>query len=173
MEDPKIELNPHPKMHYAITVTLENAPGAFDSVTAQGQFKIDNTECAPKQATSGLHVTPVGHLPISLTRSADGRYEGDIYLDGLKDENYFGLGTCHWTLVAVSVRAVTKTTTFDAPLYRERLLGEGWDRRFFSGAIYHDAPKAMIDTGSRTKEDLPEPATSFSIHIAAKDRSHD
>lgn len=173
MEGPKIELNPHPKMRYAVTVALENAPGPFDSLTAQGQFEMENKECAPKQATSGLHVTPVGRLPISLTRSADGRYQGEFYMDGLKDENYFHLGVCHWTLVAISVRAVEKTTTFDAPLYKERLLQDGSDRRFFSNTTYQNTPKGMIDTGSKTKEGLPDPGASFSIYISARDRSHD
>ena len=63
MKTPDIKQNQHPKMRYEIIMTIDGAPGPFDSVTAFVQYKVSNDRCVPLTPISGATLPPEHHLP--------------------------------------------------------------------------------------------------------------
>jgi len=99
MNTPDIKQNPHPKMRYEITLTINGAPQGFDSVTGRMQYEVTNEKCAPYDEFIGIYRTPdTQYPPIAFTRVSDHVYTGTVYLDLLQDEDYYDLGVCHWSM---------------------------------------------------------------------------
>lgn len=118
MGDPKHpKLNRHPKQAYEITLTVDGAPGPFESVTGGIGYQIANaTDCAPQDPLSGVHYTPGYGPPLTLKRSSANVYKATVYLDLPLDENYYGKGICHWTFSGFSATATIHGANFFATL---------------------------------------------------------
>lgn len=98
MKKPDINLNPHPKMRYEITLNIEDAPGPFDAVEGTAGYEVTNGSCVPLTPFSGATLTPEKDVPMALSRVSDKVYRGELYVDLLTDEDYFGLGLCRWSM---------------------------------------------------------------------------
>jgi hypothetical protein len=97
--------NPQPKQAYRITMTIENAPGPFASMTALAQFDVVNKECLrPPKDNPGGHTSPVPteDVEIPLQKVSDNTYSGMVYADQML-EDYNGRGICHWKLMQFRV----------------------------------------------------------------------
>jgi hypothetical protein len=107
MKTPDIKRNPHPSMRYEIILTSRDAPGPFDSVSGYMQHQLLDKRCVPESPWEGVRAMPDAPIHFAFTRRSDREYVGTVYLDLLQDENYFGLGVCHWTmtLVGASIKA--------------------------------------------------------------------
>jgi hypothetical protein len=94
---------PHPQQAYRLTMTIENAPGPFGEVTGNAQYDVANRrECSKRDPVSGT-VGRITHLPdLTWTPIAPNTYEAIVYVDRLLDEDYYGLGVCHWELKGAS-----------------------------------------------------------------------
>lgn len=90
---------PHPHQAYRLTMTIENAPGPFGEVTGNSQYDVANRkECSKRDPVSGT-VGRITHLPdLAWTPTGPNTYETIVYVDRLLDEDYYGLGVCHWEL---------------------------------------------------------------------------
>jgi hypothetical protein len=96
--------NPHPTQRYEVTVTTD-APGPWDNVKAAVSYEVTNVECTPEAPKFiGGHISgPMDQWEdIEITQVSENTWRGYFYRDLLRDEDYYGLGVCHWdgTVVA-------------------------------------------------------------------------
>ncbi len=169
MEDAKIELNPHPKMHYAITVTFTDAPGLFDSIRVSAQYEVSNRDCVPEQPVSGATMLPSKRMELKIHRINEAIYETDVYVDQIEDENYFSKGVCHWSLVSVSAKASRGTMDFVTPLFNPEFFKAAGARRYFSYLSYNDTRARMLNTGNLDRNAYPDPSKTFSVNVVARE----
>ncbi len=101
---PVIQRNPHPTA-YEITVAIKDAPGPFEVVKAAMQYEVLDPNCRPDLGgMAGTRASLLEWVPVELAKQADGTSHGTIYDGLLKDEDYYGLGVCHWSLVTVQFK---------------------------------------------------------------------
>lgn len=143
MNNPDIKHNPDPKMRYEITVTIEGAPGPFDSAEGIAFYEVNNKACVPERGgpLNPLRLPPHTELPFSLTRINDHQYQGTIYLDLLMDEDYFGLGVCHWSLSNIATKLKVKKTTFTPGIDTAEIVSQKPLPRYYLQSNYTDASK--------------------------------
>ncbi|QHG87868.1 MULTISPECIES: hypothetical protein [Xanthomonas] len=110
--DPIYRQNPHPKQAYRITMTIENAPGPFGSVSGTAFYDMTNRdECAPFDPALGMSTKPKEDgIPMDFQRVGDNTYVAIVYSDGMLDADYYGKGICRWDFggVGVSLKATGK-----------------------------------------------------------------
>jgi len=132
MKTPDIKQNPHPKMRYEITMTIQGAPGPFDSISGFVQYKVSNDRCVPLTPVSGATLPPEKSVPLELSHVSDNVYKGTLYVDLLQDEDYYGLGVCHWAVVAATASLKVKKADFSPDLFAESVLKQASETRYFS-----------------------------------------
>lgn len=177
MKKPDIKQNAHPKMRYEITMTIDGAPGPFDSMTAFVQYKVSNDRCVPLQPISGATLAPEDRVPLELTQIGDHVYSGHLYVDLLQDEDYYGMGVCHWEVVAVTAILQVKKTGFSPDLAKNEILEQKSATRYFSIHQYADAKQDKlvppVSSGmllSEYKDLKPEWKNDmFSVTLAAQE----
>lgn len=101
MTTPQIRHNPHPQKRYELTLSIEGAPGPFDSIQGTVHYKVQNERSVPATPISGATLTPEQDVPIEFMRVNDHEYKGVLYADLLQDEDYYGMGVCHWAINTV------------------------------------------------------------------------
>lgn len=170
MKTPDIKQNPHPKMRYEITITIEGAPGSFDSMQTIAQYDIENDHCVPLQPMSGARLTPDKTIEMPLTRVGDNTYRGEVYTDLLEDADYYGLGICHWKLSGVSMYLKHKKLTFPPSISLDNILAQKSEERYFSNRSFADANMERVDTGNSKRADFHQEANhTFSVVLTAKE----
>jgi len=176
MKKPDIKQNSHPTMRYALTVTVDGAPGPFDAVSGSIDYKVSNDRCVPLTPISGATITPENHAAIALTHVSDHVYTGTIYADLMQDENYYGMGVCHWTAVAAAVAFKIHNVSFSPAISLDEIVAQKSVTRFFSNRSYLAAGKGEadmgpVDTGEpRAAAYKPElQAQLFSITLSARE----
>jgi hypothetical protein len=175
MKNPDIKQKPHPKMRYEITMTIDGAPGPFDSITAFVQYKVSNDRCVPLTAISGATLPPERRFPIALTRVSDTVYKSVIYADLMEDENYYGLGVCHWAVVAASADMKIKGTSLSPAIFHDDIVAQKSVATYFVNSDYLDSSDANDQErliSGNTDRAFYQPASRtdlFSIALAAKE----
>lgn len=177
MKQPEIKLNPHPKMRYEITLTIEDAPGPFDAVEGSAGYQVSNDRCVPLQPISGAQHTPRKSVPLSLTRVSDKVYKGMFYVDYLQDEDYFGLGVCRWSMTFVGFSLQIGNLVFSHSLdLNEALVGKPVPRYFNNRSYFSEDAKSKrddhprISSGNAQRSDFKEDSNNtFSMTLTAKE----
>lgn len=154
---PVIQRNPHP-VAYEVTVSIKDAPGPFQIFDAAMQYQVLDPSCRPDLGgMAGTRATLVEWVPVQLTPSGDGSYRGLIYENLLKDENYYGLGVCHWKMVAVQFRLKASQNPSDAEfsyhLHHDELKDGAETKAYFWKGMY---PKAAVDGMTVPANDGPD-----------------
>nr|WP_199045118.1 hypothetical protein [Dyella sp. ASV24] len=122
MKNRDIKQNPDPKMRYEITMTINDAPGPMESVAGYALYDVANPQCAPFDKVVGIyHKPPTQDRPIVISRVDDHTFSGLVEVDFLQDEDYFGLGVCHWKLDRVGLRLRSKVSEFVTSLTMEQI----------------------------------------------------
>lgn len=177
IKKPDINVNPHPKMRYEITLTLEGAPGPFDSVNGSAGYEVTNGACVPLTPFSGAKLTPHKNVPMSLSRVNDTTYTGDIYVDLLTDEDYFGQGLCRWSMRFVNFDLEIGNLAFAHSISLDDVLAGKPDARYFNNLSYvsEDAksPKSdhqRVSSGNASRTQFKDPASTFSMTLSAKEK---
>ena len=108
---PLRKLNPAPTQAYEIRLTLANASdlssatdgkSPFAVVEGTAQFDASNgARCGKSNALSGHVPTLSSHEPFRLSRLSATEYVGTVYADMLLDEDYYGRGVCHLSLIHI------------------------------------------------------------------------
>lgn len=169
-KQPDIKLNPHPVQRYELTATVD-APGAFDSAEGYLSYDIANVECVPKDSFEGARNVPSSSRAFELTRVDAHTWKGYFYRDLLKDEDYFGLGTCHWDATnAVPVFKV-HGASFSPALVVQDVVGKVPSTSYFRKSDFYD--RSMHGIGAiphRATEEgvLKEPGAFFPITVTIK-----
>lgn len=158
----RITRNPHPVQRYELTFTLHDAPGPFDAVTASAAYEIANKECVPRQPVSGANPAPAPVIPIDVERVGDNTYRGYVYLDLLKDEDYYGLGVCHWQLVSAGPDLKINGSVFGDGLMLDDIEAGKVARGYFWKPYYFLPPKKGYAAGG-----VPE-----SVYLQAREKSN-
>jgi hypothetical protein len=171
MNSPDIKRNPHPKMRYEITLTIQGAPGPFDSVMANMAYEVTNEQCAPFDKFIGIYRKPsTQHLPIALQRVGDGVYQGEAYLDLLQDDDYYGLGACHWAMTFVTAQLKVGEATFSPFISTAEIVGQQSTARFFAKRSFGDkAIKDMHYPGTTLEDVVQRRDDFFSATLSAKE----
>jgi hypothetical protein len=172
MKTPDIKHNPHPKMRYEITLAIQDAPGPFESVTGFMQYEVANEECAPKDTFAGVYrKPPIQHPPIVFTRMSDFVYTGTLYLDLMRDEDYYGLGVCHWAMTAAIVEmkangAVFSTSTSLNDVTSQKSSTEYLWKKAYLDPASRDGSGNSVPLIDAVKQ---HPASYFSATLTAKE----
>jgi len=170
MKNPDIKLNPNPRMRYEITATVTGAPGDFESVGGSVDYKVINPASVPLTPISGATVEPQKQLPVTFERVADGVYKGVVYVDQIQDEDYFGHGDCHWSIVGASIDLHHDQVNFSPAIYLKDILSGASVVRYFSMKSYENAGHARIDIGAPGKSAYDEPSRTFTITLKAAEK---
>lgn len=170
MKNPDIKLNPNPRMRYEITATVTGAPGGFESIGGSVDYKVTNPASVPLTPISGATVEPEKQLPVVFERVAEGVYKGVVYVDQIQDEDYFGLGVCHWSIVGASIDLHHDQVNFSPAIYLDDILSGTNFVRFFSLKSYENAGHARTDIGAPSKSAYDEPDRTFSITLKAAEK---
>ncbi|AIA69641.1 putative exported protein [Pectobacterium atrosepticum SCRI1043] len=177
MEKIDIKLNPHPKMRYEITLTIEDAPGPFDAVKGSAGYEVANGDCVPLTPFSGATLTPRKNVPMALTRVSDKVYKGELYVDLLTDEDYFGRGLCRWSMPFANFALQIGNLTFAQSISLEDILASKSDTRYFNKLSYvsEDARSPKSDhprgsSGNASRAEFKDPTNTFSISLSAKEK---
>ena len=178
MKQPDIKLNPHPKMRYEITLTIEDAPGPFDAVEGSAGYQVANDRCVPLQPVSGARHTPRKHVPIALTRVSDKVYKGELYVDLLQDEDYFGLGLCRWSMPFTDFGLRVGNLVFGHSIALEDILASKSVTRYFNnGSYFSEYAKSkkddhpLVSSGRANRADFGQDSkNTFSTTLTAKEK---
>ena len=105
---PEIRRKADPGEMYVVRVTLESPKFRSPSVaTGTAKYFVDNfQECMATDHGAALGgITPQAYreTPIQVRIESETSFVTKAYINPLMDEDYYGLGTCRWTLRAVTV----------------------------------------------------------------------
>jgi len=176
MKQPDIKLNPHPKMRYEITLTIEGAPGPFDAVEGSAGYEVENGSCVPLTPFSGATLTPEKDVPMALSRVSDKVYKGEVYVDLLQDEDYFGLGLCRWSMPFANFSLRIGGLVFGHSIALDDILAKKSATRYFSTLSYRestplkDGERPWVNSGNAQQSDFKEPKSTFSMTLTAKEK---
>jgi hypothetical protein len=143
---PVIQRNPHPTA-YQVSVSIKDAPGPFEVVKAAMQYEVLDPSCRPDLGgMAGTRASLLEWVPVDLHKQADGTYRGMIYDGLLKDEDYYGLGVCHWSLVTVQFKLIAEDnesdTEFSYHLWHDDIVSNAVKKAYFPQRAY---PKTSIE----------------------------
>ena len=170
MKQPDIKLNPAPRKRYDVILTIDGAPGPFDTVTAVVDFKITNDRCVPLTPVIGATLAPEKRVPIALTQIGDQVYRGSFYADMLQDEDYYGMGVCHWGVVGASVDLKVKKVDFNPAIFMSEILARKPVTRYFAKRSYLYADIERVDIGNASRADFLQDAhDTFAITLQAEE----
>lgn len=170
MNKPDVKLNPTPRMRYEITLKVEDAPGPFDRIEGSVDYAVTNTACVPATPITGATLVPEKRVPLVLKKEGDNVYKGELFVDLLQDEDYYGMGVCHWAVVAASANLFVKDVDFNAPIFEKDILKSASVTRYYSNRSYATTQVKRLDGGETDRAQYKEEATAtFSITMAAKE----
>lgn len=166
--DPKNpKKNPHPVKRYEVIATAE-APGPWDSVKGMVFFDVANVDCVPRDSFTGGQNVPNTGYDFEMTRVDEKTWKGYFYRDMLQDEDYFGLGVCHWD--------VTQAAPIFAVHGENFVPGSGLENvkpltRYFKKSEFMDRSQtdAALDFPAVNPEFVQRPEAFFPITVTVKE----
>lgn len=170
MKQPDIKPNPTPHKRYEIILTIEGAPGSFDTVSGMVDYKVANDRCVPLTPISGATLAPEKRVPVELTRVDDGVYKGSFYADALLDEDYYGMGVCHWGLVGATAELRAGKVDFSPAIFVSDILAGNSVTRYFAKRSYLHRDIERVDIGNPSRADFQQDAhDTFAITLRAEE----
>lgn len=168
-----VHKNPHPKMRYSITMTVHDAPGSFGVAGGFIHYGLSNDHCVPLQPGSGARLSPDEHSPLTFAKMGEHSYQNTFYLDLFKDEDYYGRGVCHWTVVGATATLKLRGGEFAPTIFHDAIVAQKPVTTYFARNDYEAAKSSpdgeKVISGS-TNRDLFSPGTQlFSITLVAKE----
>jgi hypothetical protein len=174
MKTPDIKQNPNPTQRYDITLKIDDAPGPFDAISASLDYQVSNDRCVPLTPGSGATIVPQEHIPLALTHVGGNVYTATIYTDRFLDEDYYGMGVCHWEFVAVGIELKIGQVDFSPSLFLKDLKAGHAVVTYFSKNQYarsvDPGMQNLTDTGRFHREEYKDPANTFSATLSAQER---
>lgn len=170
--DPKNpKKNPHAVKRYEVTATAD-APGPWDSVGGTVFFDvINNEDCVPRDSFTGGQNVPNTGDHFEMTRVDEKTWKGYFYRDALQDEDYFGMGVCHWDATGVGADFAVRGEKFNSSFLVKDFL-EGPQISYFKKSDYGE--QALVRYGAPNYSPLrPEytqnPTAFFPVTISIKE----
>ncbi|MET3651878.1 hypothetical protein [Dyella japonica] len=131
--------NPHPTQRYEVTITTD-APGAWDEASKAVVFyDVTNWEtCTPEAPVfigGHLDIPLSQDAEIEMTQVAENTWRGYFYRDLFHDEDYHGLGVCHWDATQVAPDFFARGVSFgDGQWVKDAL--QSPQVRFFRKSVF-------------------------------------
>jgi hypothetical protein len=163
--------NPHPVKRYEVIATSE-APGPWDSIEGYISYEVINRKCVPADSFTGGQNVPNTGIDIEMTPVDDHTWRGYFYRDALEDEDYFGLGVCHWDTTGVGITAIAKGVRFNWADMLVSLLHDGQETSYFKKSVYGDRSFARYGAPELTSSDpevLQRPDAYFRTTLTVKE----
>ncbi|QWT22469.1 hypothetical protein KPL74_10830 [Bacillus sp. NP157] len=170
MNKPDVKLNPNPRMRYEITVKVDGAPGPFDRIEGSVDYKVANANCVPLTKVTGATVPPEKRVPVQLHAAGGNTYKGEIFVDLLQDEDYFGMGVCHWSIVGASADLFAHKVDFSPAIYKDDILAGKTVTRYFANGSYKDADLDRVDIGEQSPAGYKNASDVFSISLTSQEK---
>lgn len=107
-----------------------------------------------------------------LVKISNDTYRGYVYLDLVQDENYYGLGICHWVVNETYLTMKVHGVTFVSSIQRKDILTQSIAPTFFSKEHYFGVPIKGIVDSSATYENyskMPDKSKYFYVTGVAKE----
>jgi len=153
-------------------VTVAGAPGLFDSASGSMSYQTANPGCVPPYPISGARVPPSARLAFPVKQVGPYTYRGTLYMDLLKDEDYSGLGVCHWKMAVADLSLRYHGNTFVSALDGEEIRAGRQAKVYFSKADYRDTSQNPMAAFEVPKDKAAYAATHpelfFSVIVSAK-----
>ena len=87
---------------YEVEFTFEDAPGPFAVMNAGMEYDVADERCLPRLGgMSGTRVQATQSIPIELSKISPTVYRGVFFDNLFLDEDYYGLGVCHWNFIGL------------------------------------------------------------------------
>lgn len=171
MKTPDIKQNPRPQQRYELTLSIDGAPGPFDSITGTVHYKVQNERCVPATPGSGATLTPERNVPIEFVRINDHEYKGTLFVDLLQDEDYYGMGVCHWAVNTAWATLKIKGVEFSPAMDSRELLAQKPVPTYFVRSEYFNSSDERTAFGTPNRA-LFKPTTRtdiFSMTLTARE----
>lgn len=171
--DPKKpKVNPHPVKRYEVVATAD-APGPWDAVSGYLHYEVVNRKCTPEDSFSGVHVMPEGvERKFEMTHVDVKTWRGYFYRDLIQDEDYYGLGVCHWDVAGVTPVFVVHGETFASARGIEDFLSNGPYTEYFQKSAFLER-SSMSDSAlpylAARPEFIQHPDAFFPITVTVKE----
>jgi hypothetical protein len=166
---PDIRRKPQPRSLYDVTVTVRGAPGLFDRTEGWTDYRVMNEPCVPLTPITGVTSAPEWRESIALEAVGGNVYQGQVVTDLLADENYYGLGVCHWDVVAATVVFAVRGIKFTMPLFKAELKDGRVVTRYYSNRSYATTNLDRVDLGEIDRAQYQNEADeTFSISVQVR-----
>lgn len=166
MNKPDVKLNPNARMRYEITMTVKDAPGPFDRIEGRLLYRVSTSSCLPETSLVG-RLAPKWREPVIMKHVAHNVYRTEIYADRLRDEDYFGLGICHWRMESLSLQLVTGSLSINPSIISNDIFNGSLITRYFTNESYADKSRSRIDIGADNPSHYKLPNDTFSVDLRA------
>ena len=163
--------NPHPVKRYEVVATAD-APGAWDTVQGSVRYEVVNLECIPKSQFVGTHSAPEAiWKDIPMSRVDEKTWKGYFYRDLFQDEDYYGLGVCHWDGAQVAPSFVVHGVTFGSSQMVDEALKSPRSDYFKKSDFLDRSPKpyGIQDFSAGRPEVVQNPEGFFPITVSVKE----
>jgi hypothetical protein len=115
------------KHGYVLTLRFAGLPAAVNRLSATANYEVDNLDCVPldyTKALGGVRLPPEQRIELILQRVDDNTYTTRVHEDAFLDEDYYGLGVCHWSLGTASVHFHSPSTQFIGGIAADQIAAE-------------------------------------------------
>ncbi len=141
--DPVVKMTEKPQRAHMLDLRFAQQPGTLNNIQATANFVVENRACVAmdyKRALGGVALPPEHNVPLTLKKTGPDQYEAVFYDDALQDEDYFGLGMCHWALKFVTVRFQSPSTLFIAGLSDDEIAAKKPEIHYYLNSDYAQKP---------------------------------
>lgn len=125
--DVQARQNPAPKRVYVLALRFTGLPAAVTRLSVTANYEVDNLDCVPvdyTKAIGGIRLPPEQRIELTLQKIDDNTYATTVSEDAFLDEDYYGLGVCHWALGTASVHFHSPATQFVGGISADQLTAE-------------------------------------------------
>jgi hypothetical protein len=158
------------KASHILVANFSGLPAPLSNVTATADYVVDDVECVPSQQDSGARLRSEHSQQLVLQRDENYRFATTFDIDGLQDEDYFGLGICHWALEWVTVRFESETTKFVGALSIDQIkTGKSVQLHYLADDFENKPESGVTVFGEETDIFRAEAGPRFTLTLTANE----
>lgn len=172
-----LEYIPHanPKAHRWSTVTISTSDLPFTPETSSlvAVYAVSNLSCMKPRMVSGALPMPQTTIAIPVVKLSDSSYAAKLPLDPYADENYDGLGDCHWDFASATFNMKHGPRHLEATISSRAVESNGSETLYFTSWQFTSSPTDEPQSGIPNPNVL-HPRDGESLHtvtLTAKEAS--
>ncbi|UPG91568.1 hypothetical protein L2Y96_07300 [Luteibacter aegosomaticola] len=161
------DYSPHanPKAHRWSTVTISTSDLPFtpEAPSVDAVYAVSNLSCMKPRMVSGALPMPQKTIAIPVVKLSDSSYAAKLPLDPYADENYDGLGDCHWDFASATFNMKHGPRHLRATISNKAVESNGSETRYFTSWQFNSSPTDLPQTGISNPQVL-HPRDGESLH---------